>query len=570
MELNQIKILSEGALPLLAEVYDQLNIGKKIDELVKWDEEECKLSPAQAAKAMILNILTDRKPLYKTQEFYANKDVEKLIGKGITHEDINQFCLGRALSKIYKANPKKVYSSVAATAMDIEKIEVKSIHWDTTSKSFQGEYDAVAKPEGERQPIEITYGHSKDLRPDLKQMKFGMGVTRNKIPLFADVLSGNKDDKKWNGDVIATIKEWMTFVNPAKVIHVADSALVTKDNLLAIKDDEYRFISRLPGTFNLEKELRERATKAEDKWEDIGKLSKNKDAASYKLQSFSEQLEGKRYRFIVCHSDKLDKMKVKTIDKDIETEAEEIRKHIKKNISKDGYNCEIDAKNAVENLLNQVNGKYHKVEYQIIHGERNKKKKVRGRPKKGEKQETEEFYTVDIQILNDDEKISKKKEEAGIFVLISNILDETELSNAETLVEYKEQQSVESTFRLLKDPHYVDKIFLKRPDRIEAFGYIMVIAVMLLNIIEARIRKNLESEETGVELQGKRFTFTPTATAILEVFEYVNVLAVPTGGGFERFIPQGLTENQKRILTLCGVSENIYVRISSALPVEAK
>ncbi|MDK2920117.1 MAG: hypothetical protein PWQ37_2850 [Candidatus Petromonas sp.] len=32
-----------------------------------------------------------------------------------------------------------------------------------------------------------------------------MGVTRDKIPLVADVLSGNKDDKAWNKDVITTI-----------------------------------------------------------------------------------------------------------------------------------------------------------------------------------------------------------------------------------------------------------------------------------------------------------------------------------------------------------------------------
>lgn len=75
-----------------------------------------------------------------------------------------------------------------------------------------------------------------------------------------------------------------------------------------------------------------------------------------------------------------------------------------------------------------------------------------------------------------------KNEEAGIFVLITNELDEKKLSAREVLEEYKEQISVESTFRILKDPHYVDEIFLKKPERIEAFGYVMVISVMLLNL----------------------------------------------------------------------------------------
>jgi transposase len=224
-------------------VYDQLNIGNKVDELVEWDQEKCILRPGQAVKALVLNILTDRKPLYRITDFYADKDVEKLIGKGITAAHTNEFCIGRTLDKIYEAGAKKLYSSVSLGALDIEKIEVKSIHWDTTSKSFQGQYIFPKKIKEDEGPIEITYGYSKDRRNDLKQMKFGIGVTADKIPLIGDVLSGNTDDKTWNGDVIATIKEWLTFVDPAKVLHVADSALVTKDNLLSINEETYKFIS---------------------------------------------------------------------------------------------------------------------------------------------------------------------------------------------------------------------------------------------------------------------------------------------------------------------------------------
>ncbi len=52
-------------------------------------------------------------------------------------------------------------------------------------------------------------------------------------------------------------------------MHIADSALVTKDNLLSINDDTYKFISRLPATFKLEKELRERAATRPELWNDI-------------------------------------------------------------------------------------------------------------------------------------------------------------------------------------------------------------------------------------------------------------------------------------------------------------
>ena len=167
--------------------------------------------------------------------------------------------------------------------------------------------------------------------------------------------------------------------------------------------------------------------------------------------------------------------------------------------------------------------------------------------------------STDIQLEKNQAFIDKKKDEAGMFVLISNETEVEKLSDLEVLEEYKQQHSVESTFRILKDPYYVDEIFLKKPERVEAFGYVMVIAVLLLNVIERRIRKSLEGETLGVALQGRRITLRPTGTAILDVFEYVKVLAIPMGNSHQRVIPEGLTENQNRILKLCGVPENIYV-----------
>ncbi|MDK2810259.1 MAG: hypothetical protein PWQ96_2138 [Clostridia bacterium] len=50
----------------------------------------------------------------------------------------------------------------------------------------------------------------------------------------------------------------LSFIPLENIIHVADSALITKDNLLSMPEG-YKFISRLPATFKLEQELREKA-----------------------------------------------------------------------------------------------------------------------------------------------------------------------------------------------------------------------------------------------------------------------------------------------------------------------
>nr|WP_278046454.1 IS1634 family transposase [Clostridium beijerinckii] len=273
-----MQIFSEGHLPIVSGVYDQLKIGKKIDEVVSWDKEKCKLSPGEAVKALILNILSGYDPLYMISEFYKDKDVEKLVGESINYTEINEFAIGRNLDKIYDSDAKKVYSHVVLTALKLENIDVKAIHWDTTSKSFSGDYERVIPEvqDDKKYPINITFGHSKDYRRDLKQMKFGVGTTKDKLPLFCDVLSGNEDDKKWNGNVIKRIEEELSSVDLSNILHVADSALVTTDNLKEINDETYKFISRLPGTFSLEAKLIKKAIRTPEKWEDLSTLGKNK------------------------------------------------------------------------------------------------------------------------------------------------------------------------------------------------------------------------------------------------------------------------------------------------------
>ena len=62
-------------------------------------------------------------------------------------------------------------------------MEVKLVHVDTTSVSVEGAYEISEEEKGpepidEASPFVITYGYSKDHRPDLKQFKIGLGANR--------------------------------------------------------------------------------------------------------------------------------------------------------------------------------------------------------------------------------------------------------------------------------------------------------------------------------------------------------------------------------------------------------
>lgn len=71
------------------------------------------------------------------------------------------------------------------------------------------------------------------------------------------------------------------------------------------------------------------------------------------------------------------------------------------------------------------------------------------------------------------------------LVLITTVSPDR-LSAAELLAEYKGQVHVEHHFHFLKDPLFVDALFVKKPERLEALGYVLLGAWLLYRLPERR------------------------------------------------------------------------------------
>ena len=80
-------------------------------------------------------------------------------------------------------------------------------HLDSTSMSVEGEYEK----ESAENVIKLTYGHSKDHRPDLKQAVMSLVVSgASAIPIWMEPQDGNSSDKK---EFHETIKKVRIFRN---------------------------------------------------------------------------------------------------------------------------------------------------------------------------------------------------------------------------------------------------------------------------------------------------------------------------------------------------------------------
>jgi transposase len=76
------------------------------------------------------------------------------------------------------------------------------------------------------------------------------------------------------------------------------------------------------------------------------------------------------------------------------------------------------------------------------------------------------------------EVLQRTRERLSTFVLITNVPRE-EMNDREVLSEYKSQaRTVETRFRFLKDPTYVDGIYLKSVNRAYALAYVFLLEML--------------------------------------------------------------------------------------------
>ena len=120
--------------------------------------------------------------------------------------------------------------------------------------------------------MRITYGYSKDKRPDLKQFVFATLCVDRAVPIWGTPEDGNVSDKTVNNTLLSNIATFLGKhgVAPGAYIYVADAALGTAENLAALGDT--LFITRLPATYNECGRLIAAAV-AHNAWEDVGVLA---------------------------------------------------------------------------------------------------------------------------------------------------------------------------------------------------------------------------------------------------------------------------------------------------------
>ncbi|EQD32133.1 transposase (IS4 family protein) [mine drainage metagenome] len=377
--------------PLIRAMCEEIGLREIVDRNVVWDRERCKLSPGERITVLVVNMLTTQNPLYRVEESFELSDCELLFGEGIVRSDLNDDCLGRGLDRLWEGGAGKIFSMIVANALTREDVDRRFTHFDTTTRTVFGEYkDEITKTgeatDGEetpkkRKPVQPKHGHSKDHRPDLKQILFKLFVNREGIPLFGEVRDGNLSDKTANGEMISELCRLFGPEELKKMVYVADSALVTGKNLMAMREREISFLSRLPENFSASGTAKTKAFTNEE-WIEIGRISERTQSALYRASEQEEEIDGHPYRLVVYHSSQLDRRKEKSFATELTKEQERIVKAAGL-LGLQSFSCEADAKREAENFLEQFKDAFHHVTASVLPREREIPRTTPGTTQKG-------------------------------------------------------------------------------------------------------------------------------------------------------------------------------------------
>ncbi len=355
----------------------------------------------------------------------------------------------------------------------------------------------MPESEGEPIPITITYGYSKDRRPDLKQFILDLIVTGDgNIPIFIEAASGNQSDKKVFGHLAKNYQKQLKM----ETTIVGDSALYSKDNLELL--EQIQWLTRVPLSINEAKNLLSNLQDSE---------FTNSKIPGYSWVERESNYAGIRQRWLVVKSDARRKSDLASLEKKIGKESESTQKKFTK-LSQQKFKSESEAELNLKLIQGKL--KFHSIDEIKITENQDKTYQIAGI----------------IQANND--VIEAYKNRAGKFIIATNRLERESFSCDEMLLKYKEQQHVERGFAFLKDPlFFADSVFLKSSRRIETMGMLMGLCLMVYSLGQREVRRQLNKAQTAIPNQLGQLTNRPTLRWIFQCFQ-----------GIHLFVHQGIKQ----------------------------
>jgi transposase len=534
----RLRALRVGALPILNRFIERIGLEDELTLALK------NTGYADALLALIKNILVERNALYAVGEWVALYDVG-LVAQGKIGDDR----LGRALDRLFAADRATLQTRIVLAVMNGFDLKMEQIHNDTTSVMVRGAYNGQ-----NAKAVQLKRGHSKERRPDLKQLVYSLCITADgAVPVHFKAYDGNQTD---DGIHLETWNRLRTLLQHPRFIYVADCKLCTEKNLRTIDAERGFFVTIVPKTRSEVATFTDAVLAGDVRWEEILRKRADRDEKAFDVIECAVGPYHLREGFTLHWY--RSSQKKKRDENDRNERIERTRERLETLDLKRMRGPKTEA--AIRKRVDQIIAQHHSEEWIAVEVKWDAVERfkaiTRGKPTADTTFRRTIQHVPRLHVSTNAEKIAQSAAMDGIFPLTTN----TKEKPIDVFKIYKYQPRIEKRHALLKSTLDVAPIWLKKNARIEALMFLEFIAQIVAALIERELRHKMTEKKIDLlcSLPEGRGSKTPTIDQVLRLFENQNKHALYDGDRLIKQFADPLTPVQSQILRLLSIPTAVY------------
>jgi len=496
--------------------------------------------------------------------------LESFWGPPVRSIEFSDDRLSILLRRLHDADWADLEADLWQNTCQVYEIPLDCIRLDATTT--YGYHQTT--PEGVMQ-----FGHSKDHRPDLPQLKLMAAVAQPTSQLVAcDVVPGNNADDPLYLPLIRRVRQQL---GRKGLLYAGDCKMAALETRAEVASHGDFYLMPLPRTGEVAVQWDTWIEEALAKPECLKNLSRpGKDG---KPEKFARAYEWDRQltavvdgtprtwaeRVQVVQPLELATRRGQQLEQRLQRAEEELRgltPPVKAGHRQHREEATLQAAVAEVLRTRQVEGLLQVTWEPEVTVQEKYQGRGRGGPKR-RKVKSEKVRYVITSIRRDETAIAWQKERLGWRVQVTN-LSRTRCCLKEAVLVYNAGWSVERDFHVLKDrPLGIQPLFVRDEEQIVGLTRLLTIALRVLTLMELVIRSELEKREEELpdlyEGQAKRTTGMPTAVRLLRAIARLEITLTcveEKGGRHWQLTP--LPPLLKRVLSLLGLPSKVYTRLA--------
>ena len=543
-----------GEIPLLQKISEQLELETLLRRYLPSHGNE-KVPAAESLMLMLYNITSGRQPLYELPQWTTQYD-GRLFGREcqLSQELFNDDRYGRALDKLHEADRASLMTEVVLRLIEVSDLDLSQIHNDSTSVKTTGQMPGVS-----RDGLRFARGHSKDHRPDLKQIVFCLTLSSDgAVPIHFKTYPGNRTDDTTHINTWCSVRK---LTGKPDFLYVADCKVCTRHQLSYITRHGGRVVTLLPETWG---EVRKFKAKLREnlipkrrilRQPLPGSLDPQKFESFYRFQgSFTTEKDGYTLHWIYTTEKRKRDRRLRD-ERLLRIEHELAQLMGKLNTGKLKTPAQIQER--VQAVLDKHNAaEFYHIAINPVQ-ETHTRQVGKGRPGKHTKYTTTQTTIYTLSWSRDRQALQRERRVDGIFPLLST---DDSISAKEALLAYKFQPRLEKRFQQLKSVHLVAPTLCKKVERVEALMFLYFVALIIQAMIERTVRHSMEKNTIdAIPIYPEhRLAYHPTTAKIVDRFQDVSVCRLMDEKGIVNEFRDPLNPTQLSVLELLGMSEQEY------------